>query len=1005
MVVMRMLKATTGRRPHNDVFGVVTAAAVRRRRLTAGFWLVAVVVLLVGVPSLEQVVSRSSAPFLPASSPTLHGLRVMDDAFGSGDAQSFAFVVLVDRDGLGPPDDHAYADVVARLRGDRRVSEVQDYLSQPALRQALTSRDGQATYIPVGLRHPVGTPKANDDVTWLRRVVHATPLRSGASWYVTGDPAMAADLNQAVNDNARRITLITLGLLAVILLAIYRRPLTPLIPLATIGVALVCARGVVGLLGMHGMTLSTFTEAFVTAIVLGAGTDYSVFLISRFQEQLRAGDDPADAVRVAGARVGKVLAASAATVVLGSICMAFARLSLFNTTGPAIAVSLVVTALVSLTLTPVLLSWAGRRVAGRPTGARRWARAGALVARRPAAVLAIGIMLLAALAAWLPTLRLSFDERALQPAGTASNLGLQALAAHFPPNEVLPDYLLISSQHDMRNPHDLATLEQLTRTISKVRGVTAVRSVTEPNGKPIPQASLAHQVGAIADQLATAQQRLSQGTGGISRLSSGAGQLSAGAGQLSNGADRAAGAVDLFITGLSAETSGLTQAADGTDKAHSGATQLAQGAAQLAAGLQAAHDQTAEAVTGLHLILIKLTADPLCTADPICHGARQGLTTIYQGEHAQLLPGLQRAADAARQIAGGNAQLADGLRRLHTGLVQARDGAKRLTDGQRAFRDRLGQLADGAGVLANGAAQLPAGLDRLITVTGQLGRGLGTAASYLHNVNRHADTPDAGGFYLPARAFHDPRFALARQLFISPDGRTTRLQILTAADPLSDAGMHQFAAVGDTARTALRHTPLADATIMSTGAAGLGTDLRGYLASDAPLVMAAVLLAVFLVLALTLRALVAPLYLLASVVLSYAAAMGLTTLVFQHGLGRGIDFTVPVIDFVILVAVGADYNIFLMSRLRENASSITPAGVAQAVTATGAVITAAGLIFATSFLALIGSPVIGLAENGFTIAAGLLLDTFIVRTLLVPSTAVLVGDRNWWPARRQHPTA
>jgi len=300
---------------------------------------------------------------------------------------------------------------------------------------------------------------------------------------------------------------------------------------------------------------------------------------------------------------------------------------------------------------------------------------------------------------------------------------------------------------------------------------------------------------------------------------------------------------------------------------------------------------------------------------------------------------------------------------------------------------------------------LPAGLDRLITVTGQLGRGLGTAASYLHNVNRHADTPDAGGFYLPARAFHDPRFALARQLFISPDGRTTRLQILTAADPLSDAGMHQFAAVGDTARTALRHTPLADATIMSTGAAGLGTDLRGYLASDAPLVMAAVLLAVFLVLALTLRALVAPLYLLASVVLSYAAAMGLTTLVFQHGLGRGIDFTVPVIDFVILVAVGADYNIFLMSRLRENASSITPAGVAQAVTATGAVITAAGLIFATSFLALIGSPVIGLAENGFTIAAGLLLDTFIVRTLLVPSTAVLVGDRNWWPARRQHPTA
>jgi RND superfamily putative drug exporter len=108
-----------------------------------------------------------------------------------------------------------------------------------------------------------------------------------------------------------------------------------------------------------------------------------------------------------------------------------------------------------------------------------------------------------------------------------------------------------------------------------------------------------------------------------------------------------------------------------------------------------------------------------------------------------------------------------------------------------------------------------------------------------------------------------------------------------------------------------------------------------------------------------------------------------------------------VIDFVILVAVGADYNIFLMSRLREQSRTVTRDSVAQAVAATGGVITAAGIIFAATFVALMGSPVISLAENGFAVATGLLLDTFIVRTLLVPSTAALLGNRNWWPFTRQ----
>src|SRR4051812_39974584 len=133
--------------------------------------------------------------------------------------------------------------------------------------------------------------------------------------------------------------------------------------------------------------------------------------------------------------------------------------------------------------------------------------------------------------------------------------------------------------------------------------------------------------------------------------------------------------------------------------------------------------------------------------------------------------------------------------------------------------------------------------------------------------------------------------------------------------------------------------------------------------------------------------------------------MGLTALVWQDLLGKPVDFTTPLLAFVILVAVGADYNILLMSRVREESRRATRAGVARAVGATGGVITSAGLIFAGTFIAMATSPVIGLAETGFAVAFGLLLDTFVVRSLLVPSVAAMLGRANWWPGERNRSIA
>ena len=178
--------------------------------------------------------------------------------------------------------------------------------------------------------------------------------------------AKGAEVLGVSSDASDTITLISVGLLVFILVLIYRRLVTVLIPLATIGVALLCTRGVLSILGESGLALSSYTSAFVMAIVLGAGTDYSVFLISRFRDEYRDGGDVHTAVQTATTRIGTALVASAATVILGASTLIAAKLGIFSTTGPGMAVAVAVSLAASLTLTPVLIAWTGARIGPAP---------------------------------------------------------------------------------------------------------------------------------------------------------------------------------------------------------------------------------------------------------------------------------------------------------------------------------------------------------------------------------------------------------------------------------------------------------------------------------------------------------------------------------------------------------------------------------------------------------------------------------------------------------------
>lgn len=196
-----------------------------------------------------------------------------------------------------------------------------------------------------------------------------------------------------------------------------------------------------------------------------------------------------------------------------------------------------------------------------------------------------------------------------------------------------------------------------------------------------------------------------------------------------------------------------------------------------------------------------------------------------------------------------------------------------------------------------------------------------------------------------------------------------------------------------------RHVDAASDQALVGGFTAIDLDIQEASARDNRVIIPLVLLVILLVLMLLLRSIVAPLMLVATVVLSFLATLGACALVFDHVLGfPGADTAFPLFAFVFLVALGIDYNIFLMTRVREESLTRgTRIGVLRGLTVTGGVITSAGIVLAATFTVLGVLPLVFLAELGFAVAFGVLLDTLIVRSLLVPALTVLLGDRVWWP--------
>jgi uncharacterized membrane protein YdfJ with MMPL/SSD domain len=241
----------------------------------------------------------------------------------------------------------------------------------------------------------------------------------------------------------------------------------------------------------------------------------------------------------------------------------------------------------------------------------------------------------------------------------------------------------------------------------------------------------------------------------------------------------------------------------------------------------------------------------------------------------------------------------------------------------------------------------------------------------------------------------------ASQSLVSPDGNVAHLEVTLDQNPYSIEAVNDIPGLRDTARDAATAAGLDAGDVLVGGETATAYDTKVANDRDTFVVLPLILLAIGIVLGLLLRSVVAPIYLLVTTILSYAGTLGISTIVFQDILGQsGVGGGTPFFLFVFLVALGIDYNIFLMARIREETVRYgLETGTRRALGRTGGVITSAGIILAGTFAALMTLPLQDLFQLGFAVALGVLLETFVIRTLMVPSIVLLLGRWNWWPSR------
>ena len=916
------------------------ARAIRKLAVPiALFWFVVAAASNALVPQLEVVGAARSVPQNALDSPSLQAMGHIGKVFGEFDSDSAAMIVLEGNQPLGDAAHRFYDTLVRRLNQDTtHVEYVQDFWGDPLTAGSTQSEDGKAAYVQVYLRGYQGEAKSNASVDAIRDIVNTTPAPPGVKAHVTGIAPLLTDSFEVGSRSTQKVTGITVGVIVVMLLIVYRSVATMLIMLFMVLIELLVTRGVVAALANTGIIgLSTYTTNLITLLAIAAGTDYAIFLVGRYQEARSEGLDKEAAYYAMYRGTVHVIVGSGLTISGAVACLQFTRLPYFNSLGLPAALGVLVTLSAALTLGPAAVtigSWMGRlEPRRRKRRANGWRRVGTAVVRWPGPILIVSsaVSLIGLLA--LPGFKTAYDMRPYLPASSPANVGYAAAARHFSEARLNPELLMVETNHDLRNPADMLILERIAKAVLHTQGIASVQSITRPLGTPITHSSIPFQLSA-------------QSASQIMNLS----YQHDRAADLLKQADQITRTINVLKQQMVLQRESSAATHEQTQAFHDTVTTV-----------NDLRDKIANFDDFFRPLRSYFYWERHCFDIPACAALR----SVFDA-----LDSIDQLADQFGQITASLDKLDSTQQQLLTLIppqIDIQEKNRQLTMNNYATQSGTNTQSDEA--LRNSTT---------------IGQAFDTA--------KNDDS-----FYLPPEAFDNADFKRGLKLFVSPDGKAARMIITHEGNPASAEGISHIDAIKSAAFDAIKATPLAGSKIYVAGTAAAYKDIRDGSSYDLTIAALGALSLILLIMMFITRSLVAALVIVGTVALSLGASFGLSVLVWQYIFGVPLAWIVRALAVILLLAVGADYNLLLISRFKEEIGAGLNTGIIRAMAGTGGVVTTAGLVFAATMSSFIFGDLRVLGQIGTTIGLGLLFDTLIIRSLMTPSLAALLGRWFWWP--------
>jgi putative drug exporter of the RND superfamily len=725
--------------------------------------------------------------------------------------------------------------------------------------------------------------------------------------------------------------------IAVMLLLVYRSIATVILVLLMVFAELGAARGIVAFLSYYEIIgLSTFATSLLTLMVIAAGTDYAIFLIGRYQEARGAGEDRETSYYTMFRGTAHVVLGSGLTIAGAMLCLSFTRLPYFQTMGVPCAVGTFVAVLAALTLGPavvVLGSRFGRFEPKRRIRSRGWRRVGTVVVRWPGPILVATIALALVGLLALPSYKTSYDARKYLPEDIPANVGYQVADRHFNAARMNPELMMIESDHDLRTSADFLVIDKIAKAIYHVPGISRVQTITRPDGKPIKHTTIPFQVG-MQSTGQTMNRKYNQDV--LANMLVQANDMQTTIDTMTE------------MSALTAQMAAITHTMVAKIKG-------------MTVDVAELRDNISNFDDFLRPLRNYLYWEPHCYDIPVCWSIRSVFDTLdgvdtMTDDIELLIPDLEHLDTLLPELVTVLPPQIETMKSMKTMMLTMYATQKGMQEQQAAMSENSTAMGDA-----------------------------------------FDDSMNDDSFYVPPEIFDNADFKRGMKNFISPDGHSVRFIVSHEGDPATVEGISHINAIKQAAKEAIKGTPLEGSSIFLAGTAATYKDMQDGSFYDLLIAGISAVTLIFIIMLIITRSVVAAAVIVGTVLLSLGASFGLSVLVWQHLLGLELHWMVLAMSVILLLAVGSDYNLLLVSRFKEELPGGLKTGIIRAMAGTGSVVTSAGLVFAFTMASFAFSDLKVMGQVGTTIALGLLFDTLVVRSFMTPAIAALMGKWFWWP--------